>query len=168
MKLTAIQIGKILSETTGVSLTTVQTIIRRLGDARLIPRSRRGKKPASIEPVHAARIVTAVMIAADHFDGTAAAIVDLVPRLEGGSPVGGFSSFGEWLAAAIENGTNATFFGVTFEKGDIYGWAYEHHIRRSFVAEWGLLIGPKFQRSYQFSTCVLETINPLDPREEKR
>ena len=171
---TAIEIGEIISETTGVSGTTVQTIIRRLGDARLIPRSRRGKTPASMEPVHAARILTAVLVAADHFDGTAAAVVDLVPIVEAleaplaidvymseagamrFAPSGGFI---DWLAVNFQSPTQATSVGLTFSGGEIFGWSDLEDDIGSYRVVFGVESeSGAFARHYELSADILVSL----------
>ena len=165
----AADIADSLTKATGLDAGTVRTVIRRLGDARLIPRSTRGKGAASLNEVEAARILVGLMVAADHFDGTAARIIDLVPVI-GSLSVGDLSVYkrdddlhvaagggflGE-LAFAIEHNpdtveiggrlTVTAAYGVTFGGGAVCGWLEAHEVER--LADGGLRSTGQVVRRY--------------------
>ncbi len=83
------EMAKAVSEVTGFPQSTVETTVRRLGEAGLVPRGTRGRRPPDVSSENLARMLIALMSVADVIDGSAARVVqavELISRLEcGGS-----------------------------------------------------------------------------------
>ncbi len=77
----ATEITKSVSDITGFPQSTVDTVLRRLGEADLIPRGTRGRRPADLRSKDLARMLIALMSVADGIDGSAARVVQAVERI---------------------------------------------------------------------------------------
>ena len=65
-------IARQVSDIAGIPQSTVETIPRRLGEAGLVPRGTRGRRPSDIRAEDLARILIAVLSVADGIEGSAA------------------------------------------------------------------------------------------------
>ena len=85
----ATKITRPVSEITGIPQSTVDTIVRRLGEAGRVPRGSRGRRPADLGSEDFAHILLGVFCVADGIGGSATRVaqeVDWVGRLKcGGS-----------------------------------------------------------------------------------
>lgn len=79
----ATKISKSVSDITGFPQSTVETTVRRLGEADLIARGTRGRRPPDVSSENLARILIALMTVADGIDGSTARVVQAVERTSG-------------------------------------------------------------------------------------
>ena len=75
------EMAKAVSEVTDIPLSTVETIVRRLGESGRIPRGTRGRRPPDASSKDLAQTLIAVMGVADGIYGTSARVVQAVEQI---------------------------------------------------------------------------------------